>query len=169
MAGRRRPALARFELGVPVEEVAPAVMQEIGWEGAPVLLQPLRRGLHRRVTREHAALRRDAVALEQVAARAGGDDVFPGGAAAARARHNMVEGQIMRWEVVAAILADEAVAQEHVEAREGRAPRRRNVFLERDDAGQPHLEGWAAHDAVVMRSEERRVGKECRCRWSQWE
>src|SRR6266849_3940831 len=46
-----------------------------------------------------------------------------------------------------------AVAQENVESREGRTPRRRNVFLERDDAGQPHLEGGAAHDAVVKRDD----------------
>src|SRR6266853_1062010 len=146
-------ALARLEFGIPVEEVAPAVVQEIGRGAAAVLLQQMSRRLHRRVTGIHAAFPGYAIALEQIAARAGRDDVLPGGAPAARARHDVIERQIVGREVVAAILADEAVAQEHVESREGRTPRRRNVFLERDDAGQPHLEGGAAHDAVVKRDD----------------
>ena len=38
---------------------------------------------------------RQAVALAQIAGRAGGDDVLPGRLAALRARHHVVEGQIL--------------------------------------------------------------------------
>ena len=62
------------------------------------------------------------------------------GLPAARARHQMVEGQVV---AVAAILAGEAVAQEHVEPGEGRVARRPDIGLERDDARQLHLEARA--------------------------
>src|SRR5690348_9974162 len=104
----RVPGSARFEFAVPVEEVAPRMMQEVGREGAAVLAQRLRRRLHRAVARIESAFGRNAVAFAQVAARASGDDVFPCRMPAARARHDMVEGQVVRWEAVAAILADEA-------------------------------------------------------------
>src|SRR3546814_15200370 len=85
---------------------------------------------------------------------------------------------------------------EHVEAREGRSAIEADVLLQRDHAGQLHLEAGRAHDGVVFRhdvhaieedrldgvlpgpqrqreitrSEERRVGKECvstcRYRWT---
>ena len=69
----------------------------------------------------HADLMRQPSALEQIARRAGGDDVFPRRASAARARDHVIEGQVV---VVAAILALEAVAQEQVEPREGGIARR---------------------------------------------
>jgi hypothetical protein len=62
----------------------------------------------------------------------------------------VVEGELAGREVAVAILADEAVAQKHVEAREGRPPGRRHIFLERDDAWEPHLEGRAVDRAVVL-------------------
>src|SRR3954467_8218572 len=62
----------------------------------------------------------------------------------------MIEGQIVRRVRPAAILAGEAGAQEHVETGEGRVARRLDILLQRDDAGQPHLERWAAHIRVVM-------------------
>src|SRR6267154_2126556 len=49
-----------------------------------------------------------------------------------------------------AVLASKAVPQEHVEPRESGMPRRVDVFLQRDDTGQPHLEGGAAHNGIVM-------------------
>ena len=66
------------------------------------------------------------------------DDVLPRRAAAARARDHVVEGQIVA--LVAAILALEAVAQEHVEARERRVARGLHIGLERDHRRQAHLE-----------------------------
>ena len=87
------------------------------------------------------------VALPQVARRTGGDDVDPGRVAAARARHEMVERQVVAR---AAILARETVAQKHVEPREGRVRRRLNEGLERYDARQLHLEARAAHRALVV-------------------
>src|SRR5580700_2216455 len=62
----------------------------------------------------------------------------------------MVEGQVVRGPRLTAILADKAIAQEHVEAREGRAPRGGDEFLERDHAGKSHLKGWAADHGVVF-------------------
>src|SRR6185312_2004246 len=117
---------ARFELGIPVEEVAPALMQEVRRERPAVLLKQAGARLAGQVARIHAALARQPVALEQIAARAGGNHVFPDRAAAARTRHDVIEGQVVRREILAAILAGEAVAQKDVESREGRSPRRRN-------------------------------------------
>ena len=84
---------------------------------------------------------RQCAALAQIARRAGRDDVVPPRLAAARARDQMIERQVV---LVAAVLAAEAVAQEHVEPREGRIKRRLHIGLERDDARQPHLERRAA-------------------------
>src|SRR6185437_11082105 len=140
----------RVELAVPIEEVAPALVQEVRWEGAAVLLQRMRRGLAWSVLGIHTAFLRQPAPLEEIAGGAGGDDVVPGRAAAARARHDMVEGQVLRRMGMAAILASKAVAQEDVEPRKGRPPRRRDVFLERDDARQPHLETRAADHLFVF-------------------
>src|SRR3546814_14005288 len=63
----------------------------------------------------------------------------------------MVEGQRLRMEAVAARLAAESVAQEHVEPREGRPLRRRHVFLQRNDARQPELAARRMDAAVVFR------------------
>ena len=75
---------------------------------------------------------REAVRLAGVAADARAHDVFPSRPAAPAARDHVVERQLRRRRTRAAILALERVAQEHVEPREGRPPRRRHVFLERD-------------------------------------
>src|SRR6185437_893606 len=141
------------ELGIPVEEVAPTLVQIVGWEGAAIVAQHLRARLHRHVAREHARFFGQAAALHQIAARTGGDDVLPRRPAAARAWHQMVEGQVMRREIVAAILAGETIAQEDVEPGEGRAPCHRDIGFERDDARQPHLETGAADDLIVMRDD----------------
>src|SRR3546814_2822192 len=61
-------------------------------------------------------------------------------ASAARAGHDMVEGQVLRPEVVATVLALEGVAQEDVKSGEGGAAVQADVLLQRDHAGQPHLE-----------------------------
>src|SRR3546814_7169885 len=62
---------------------------------------------------------------------------LPCGAPAARARHDMVEGQFVRGQAFAAILAGETVAQKNVEPCEGRPALLRYIFLEGDDARQP--------------------------------
>ena len=62
----------------------------------------------------------------------------------------MIESQVVCHPIDAAILALEAVAQEHVEARERRVARRLHIGLERDDRGQAHLERRRVHDAVVF-------------------
>src|SRR5262249_47910344 len=105
-------------------------MQIVGRERAPVLLQEIGRGLARPLPREHVRLMRQAAAFEQIAALAGGDHVFPAGAAAARTRGEMIEGELVRREAAAAVLAAEAVAQENVEPGESGPPRLRDELLE---------------------------------------
>ena len=122
-------------------------MQIIGREAAAMFLQmPVGRA-DRLDMQRHRRLARRAPALFQVAWRAGSDDILPGRAAALGARDDMVEGQVA---VRSAILAGEAVAQEQVEAGEGRELRRLHELLERDDRGQLDLGGRAAHLAFVM-------------------
>src|SRR5207248_6568494 len=94
--------------------------------------------------------RHKRVALQQIAAAARGDDIGPYRGAAARARHDVVEGKLVRGARAPAILAAEAVAQEHVEPGKGRVARRLDIFLEGNDARQAHLEGGAADIGVVM-------------------
>src|ERR1700730_10554929 len=112
----------RVELGVPVEIVAPALMQVVGREGAAILLQHVRRRLHRAVPRIHPALARQSIALEEIAGGAGGDDVGPDWAPATRSRKEMVEGQVVRRIGLAAILAGKAVTQKDVEPGKCRMP-----------------------------------------------
>ena len=96
---------------------------------------------------KHLRLCRQLAALLQIAGGAGGDHVVPAGHAAARARHQMVEGEVL---IVAAILADEPVAQEHVESGESGIARRPDIGLERHHARQLHLEGGGADAAVIF-------------------
>src|SRR5262249_27636490 len=128
-------------------------MQIIRRERPPVLLQEIGRGLARPLPREHMRLVRQAAALEQIAALAGRNDVLPAGAAAARTRDEMIEGELVRREAAAAVLAAEAVAQKNIEPGEGRPWRFRNELLERDDARQPHFERRAAHYLLVFRDD----------------
>ena len=74
---------------------------------------------------------RQVAALPEIAGRTGRDDVLPGRFSAAAARNDMVECQVL---LRSAILALEFVAQEDVEAREGRIARRADIGLERNDA-----------------------------------
>jgi len=142
--------LGRIQLGIPVEIVAPALVQVIGRESAAVVLQHVGRRLHRLMARIHPALLRQPIAFQQIAPGAGSHDVGPQGPPAPRARHDVIEGQVVRGMRPAAILAGEAVAQEDVKPGKGRVARGVDIFLQRDDARQPHLERRAADDRVVM-------------------
>src|SRR5690606_1118054 len=98
----RSSARSRIELGIPVQEVAPALVQEVRRERAAALLQ-LERGRGARLAqRPHAAFLRQAVALGEIAAGAGRDHVGPAGATAARAGHQVVESQLRGGPAVAA-------------------------------------------------------------------
>src|SRR5439155_9984591 len=108
------------------------------------------RWLYWTVQRMHPALPRQPIALEEIAGGARGDDVGPDRAPAARARNEMVEGQVVRGVWLAAILAGEAVAQKYVEPGKCRMPGRRHVFLQRDDTRQLHFQRRAAYADVVM-------------------
>src|ERR1700680_3821418 len=89
----------------------------------------------------HARLVRVEAALAQIAARTRRHHVLPRSVAAARARHQVIEGEVVAR---AAILAGEAVAQEHVKPRKRRMARRPHKQIEGDDAWQAYLESSRA-------------------------
>src|SRR5207302_2019871 len=104
--------LNRIELGIPIKKIPPTLVQVVWRERSAVLLERMGRGLRRSEARVHPAFMRQPTALQQIAGRAGSDDIVPGRPPAARARHDMVEGEVVRGKGLAAILAGEAVAQE---------------------------------------------------------
>src|SRR5215469_6693021 len=124
------PRSERVELGVPVEVVAPALVQVVWREGAAILLKHVGRRLNRAVARVHLALPRQPVSLPQIAGGAGGHDIGPGRASAAGPRHQMVKGQLVRRIRLATILAGKTVPEKDVEPCKRRMPRRGNVFLQ---------------------------------------
>jgi hypothetical protein len=97
------------------EEVVPAFVAEAIFveaeEGAPARGD----GFAERV---HVGLVGEFVGLAGVAADAGGDDVFPGGASAFVAREDVVEVELGFREDFGAVLAGELVAEEDVAAGE---------------------------------------------------
>src|SRR5687768_6793079 len=119
------------ELDVPVEIVAPAFMKVVGRKASPVLLQ-LPAGRPERMPLDvHVRLARGSAALAQVARRAGGGDVLPGGSAALGARKDVIEGQFQHS---ATILAGETVAKEQVEPGEGGIFARADILAKRNHA-----------------------------------
>src|SRR5690606_30929063 len=92
-------------------------------ETAADMLQLMHGRPARAPERPHARMMDVLAALLQIAWRARRDDVLPCRAATLRTRHNVIEGEIVRR---AAILASEAIAQEHIEARE----RRRAILMD---------------------------------------
>jgi len=146
-----RPRWAlRFQLGVPVEVVEPALVQIIGWEQPAVAVQFKHRRPVGHLPRLHAGMLGQVPTLAEVAGRAGRYDVVPAGLAAARAWDQVIESEII---FRPAVLAEESVAQEHVEPGECRIERRLHVCFERHDRGQPHFEGGAADEAIVLRDD----------------
>src|SRR3546814_15293151 len=89
---------------VPIKKIPPTFVKEVWREAATVFLQLVCRRFFNRPQQRHATLPEQAVALHQIAVLAGGDDVLPRGPPAARARHDVVEGEISGREVVGAIL-----------------------------------------------------------------
>ena len=105
----------------------------------------LRRGwLTRYLHRLHVLL----AALHQVAILAGRDDVGPVRLAASLSRDDVIERQ--RRIVSAAVLALEAIPQEHVRTCERDTLVDRNVIAHRDDSREPHLNRRTADDLVVL-------------------
>src|SRR6202165_3048337 len=96
---------------------------------------------------KHPRLLRRQVSLAQIARRTRGDHVFPSGVAAFAARDDVIEGEIV---IGRAILADEAVAQEHVEPGEGGVCGWLDEGFQRHHARQLNLERGAAHRAVIV-------------------
>ena len=119
----------------------------VGREGPAVVVQVVHRRLVGLLQRPHVDFAGQPVGLAQVARGAGRHHVFPGSAPALGARDDVIEGQVVP---AAAVLALEAIAQEDVEAGEGGVPRRLHIVLERDHAGQEHLEARALDHPVVV-------------------
>src|SRR5919202_1072896 len=118
-----------LQLDVPVEIVPPALVEVAGREGAAMLLElPAGRPVGAPVE-VHVRLGGRATALPQIARGAGGGDILPGGAAALGAGNDMVEGQLAR---ALAILTDEPVAQEQVEAGKGGVLGRLHILAQRN-------------------------------------
>jgi len=140
-------ACLRLQLAVPVEIVQPAFMQVVRRELPAVIVQVLHRRLEGFLEGDHAGLFGQPRALFQIAGRAGRDHVFPRGFAPATARDHVVEGQFL---AAAAILALKAVAQENVEAGEGRVARGLDIGLQADDARQPHREAGRGHGLIIL-------------------
>src|SRR5438445_6585575 len=95
------------------------------------------RRCERVLPRKHPRLLRRQIALAQIARRAGGDDIFPGGLAAFAARDDVIEGEVV---MRVTVLADEAVAQENVEPGEGGMRGRLDERLQRHHARKLDLE-----------------------------
>src|SRR6267143_5899629 len=110
-------------------------------------MQLMHRRRKRKLLWKHPRLLRRQVSLAQIAWRTGGDHIFPCGLAALAARNDVIEGEVV---IGRAILADEAVAQEHVEPGEGRMRGRLDEGFQRHHARQLDLERGAAHRAVVV-------------------
>ena len=144
-----RPALC-VQRHVPIEPVAPAIVEIIGREAPAMFLQGPAGGAPGLVRERHVRLLGRAAALLEIARRASSRDIFPRRPPALRARHDMIEGQVM---FRAAILAFEAVAQEQVEARERRVGRRLHELAQRDHGGQLHGEARRMHLAFVLRDD----------------
>ena len=130
-----REALS-VEFDVPVEVVHPAVVQVMRRETSADVLQLVHSRPARTPERAHTGMVCVLAALAQITWRASGDDVLPSRPSAFRARHDVIESEIV-W--AAAILASEAIAQEHVEARERRRAILMHVVAERDHARQLHF------------------------------
>src|SRR6266700_4572039 len=110
-------------------------------------MQLMHRRRERRLPRKQPRLLRRQVALAQVARRTCGDDVLTGGLAALAARNDVIEGEVV---VSRAVLANEAVTQEHIEPGEGGMRGRLDEGFQRHHARQLNLERGAAHRAVVV-------------------
>src|SRR6266536_4839519 len=105
--------ILRLEYRIPIEIVEPALVQVVRREQPAVAMQVMHAGLERHLRRPHAGFGGRQVALPEIAVRAGGDHVDPGGMPAARARQQMVEREIVAR---AATLALELGAQKNIEA-----------------------------------------------------
>ena len=62
----------------------------------------------------------------------------------------MVKRQIRRGIGITAILAGEVIAQKHVEARKGRAPRGGDKFPERNHTRQAQRQRWRMHFHIIF-------------------
>lgn len=100
-------SLLRLQFGVPVEIIQPALVEIVWREEATVMMQVADARREWLLGWPHLHLRRHAVALAQVAGRAGGDDVFPGGEATLGSRDQMIEGEVLAR---CAVLATESIA-----------------------------------------------------------
>src|ERR1700719_3935828 len=122
-------------------------MQIVRREQPAVAMQLVHGRRERGLPRKHPRLLRRQVSLAQIARRTGGDHVLPGGLAALAARDDVIEGEIV---VGRAILADEAVAQEHVEPGKGGMRGRLDEGFQRHHARQLNLEAGTAYRTIVV-------------------
>src|SRR5262245_9079565 len=141
--GRRRRAdgdLSLFQLHLPIraaEELLPALAPDARLDAR----QRPPRGLPRRAPQRHPRLRWGAVRLPLVAGDARERAILPARHAAAAPRRHVVDRQLLRPRLRAAVLAREAVALEEVPARENDRPLAQALVVrEEDHLGRRDLE-----------------------------
>ena len=144
--GSLNAATSGLQLDVPIEPVSPGLVQVVGRKRPSAFLQLPAGRPDRRDQRRHLGLLGGASAFLHVAWRAGGEDVLPTGAPTQSSWHNVIERQVRR---AAAILAAEPIAQEHVEAGEGRKFGRLHILAQRDHRGNLHRPAGRVHRAFV--------------------
>ncbi len=135
-----------FQFDVPVQPIAPRFVEEVGRKALSASLQlPVGRPdwLAQHI---HMRLLGRAPALLHIAGRASREDVLPRCLPAEPARHYVIECQALR---AAAILAGEPVAQEQVEAREGRELAGLHILPQRDDRRDRHIERRRVNCTVI--------------------
>ena len=139
-----------IQFAIPIEIVVPALVQKARWISATIDLQLVVGRLERLTQREHAALGRQVVALEQIAMLTSGQDIFPGGRTPTGFGNKVVEGQLVRFVLYAAILAGPFVTQEDVEPCEGGARLWLDIFFEGDHARHFHLKARRMDDLIIF-------------------
>ncbi len=99
----------------------------------------------------HIGFVRELVAFAAVAGMAAGDEVLPGGEAAARAGNHMVQREFAGGESGAAILAGVAVAQQNVFSRQSaRLVRNAAILQQPDDRGHAHGHAGGVQEVSVF-------------------
>jgi hypothetical protein len=139
-------ALLGFEHRIPIQIIEPAFVQIIGRKAAAILVEIAYAWLIRHACRPHAGLGGQPVAFAEIAAGAGGDDIFPCRRASFRAGNQMVKCQILAG---ATILAAKMVAQKDIETGKGRESRRFHIGFEGNDRREAYLGARTSNRFII--------------------
>jgi len=104
-------------------------MQVIWRKSAPDILQIVIARLHWFFEQLHASFFNRFIGFAKIAMAASGHHIGPLRATAKRARHDMIEGELLGRERIGAILAGKPVSQKHIKARKSGPSRYVNIFF----------------------------------------